>query len=378
MKLRKALYGLLQAALLFYEKLSADLIENGFKINPYDPCVANKMINGRQMTVVWHVDDLKVSHRDSREVDKFIEFIKSKYEDDAGKVKVTRGKKHKYLGMTFDYSVPGSVRIDMNDYIESFLELFPEDVYGSAATPATEALFKVNEDCPKLSESKAQDFHTSVAKALFLCKRARPDIQVAVAFLTTRVTEPDEDDWKKLVRLMKYLNGSKGLMLTLNASDNNDLKWWVDASYAVQPNMRSHTGIAFSMGKGTPICSSTKQKLNTKSSTEAELVGADDAMPIVLWTSYFLKEQGYGTTIPIMYQDNKSAMLLEQNGNRSSSRRTKHINVRYYFITDKINSEELKIEYCPTDDMLADFLSKPLQGKKFKQFRRKIMNMHEA
>ena len=265
----------------------------------------------------------------------------------------------------------------MDEYIEALIDEFPEKVIGSAVTPATEALFKVNEDGTKLGEEKAQQFHTTVAKALFLCKRARPDIQVAVAFLTTRVTEPDEDDWKKLVRLVKYLNGTKTLKLTLNASNSDECKWWVDASYAVHPNMRSHTGIAFSMGNGTPICFSTKQKLNTKSSTEAELVGADDAMPNVLWTSYFLKEQGYSTTTPIMYQDNRSAILLEQNGTRSSSNRTKHINVRYYFITDRINNSELIVKYCPTDDMLGDFFSKPTQGKLFKKFRRRILNLHD-
>ena len=78
-----------------------------------------------------------------------------------------------------------------------------------------------------------------------------------------------------------------------------------------------------------------------------------------------------------MYQDNQSAILLENNGRVSSSRRTKHLNIRYFFITDRIKKGELKIEYCPTDDMVADFLTKPLQGKKFIQFRKIIMNLKE-
>ena len=141
--------------------------------------------------------------------------------------------------------------------------------------------------------------------------------------------------------MLSYLKGTKKLALTLNAAENDDVKWWVDSSFAVHPDFRSHTGIAFSMGKGTPLCVSNKQKLNVKSSTEAELVGADDAMPYVLWTSYFLKEQGYGVTCPIMYQDNKSAILLENNGTRSSSRRTRHMNIRYFFIHDRISNKEL-------------------------------------
>ena len=146
----------------------------------------------------------------------------------------------------------------------------------------------------------------------------------------TRVKSPDVDDWKTLLQLLQYLNGTKELALTLNGSKNNDVKWWVDSSYAMHPDFKSHTGISLSMGKGTPVCVSTKQKLNTISSTEAELVGASDAMPPVLWTSYFLREQGYGNTVLIMYQDNQSAILLENNGMCSSSKRTKHINMRYF------------------------------------------------
>ena len=152
----------------------------------------------------------------------------------------------------------------------------------------------------------------------------------------------------------------------------------MDAACAVHPDMRSHTGHVFSLGKGTPVCASTKQKLNAKSSVEAELVGVDDAMPNLLWISYFLKEQGYNSNTPIMYQDNKSAILLEENGSKSSSKRTKHINIRYYFIMDRINSNEIEIKYCPTDAMVADFFSKPLQGKLFKKFRQIIMNAHDA
>ena len=78
-----------------------------------------------------------------------------------------------------------------------------------------------------------------------------------------------------------------------------------------------------------------------------------------------------------MYQDNQSAILLENNGGASISRRTKHLNIRYFSITDQIKKGELKIEYCPTDDMVAGFFTKPLQGKKFIQFRKIIMNLKE-
>ena len=137
---------------------------------------------------------------------------------------------------------------------------------------------------------------------------------------------------------MKYLHGTKKMLLTLNATNSNDSLWGVDAAYAVHPDMRLYTGIVFTMGQGRPICSSRKQKLNAKSSTEAELDGADDAMSMILWVLYFLCMQGYGLTTPVLYKDNKSAILLEENGSKSNSEQTKHRNICYYFITNQVNN----------------------------------------
>jgi hypothetical protein len=198
-----------------------------------------------------------------------------------------------------------------------------------------------------------------------------------VAFLTTRVKSSDEDDWKKLTRMIRYLRGSIELPLILCADSVPVPKWWVDGSHATHPNMRGHSGGCMSLGKGMLINTSTKPKINTRSSTETELVANNDFMPIILWTNYFLEAQGYGHQDTILYQDSQSAILLEKNGCKSSSKRTKHLNCRFYFITDRINSDELSVEYCPTAEMVGDFYTKPLQGKLFYKFRKFIMNLQD-
>ncbi len=119
---------------------------------------------------------------------------------------------------------------------------------------------------------------------------------MAIAFLTTRVRAPDVDDWRKLSCLMEYLRVDRLHPLILSANGNGVLMWYVDAAFAVHPNMCSHTGGGLTMGRGFPIVSSTKQKSNTRSSTESELVGVDDMMPIIVWSCYFLMAQGYGVT----------------------------------------------------------------------------------
>jgi hypothetical protein len=371
--LRKALYGTLRAALLFWRRLSTQLMKWGFIANPYDPCVVNKDINGKQCTILWHVDDLKISHVDPDVVTSVIDMIEAEFGKEAP-LTVSRGKVHVYLGMTIDFSTDGKVRFSMINYLEEILDELPPEMDGDSTTPAASFLFDVDEDCEKLEAEASEFFHHNTAKLLFICKRARPDIQTAVAFLCTRVKGPDTDDYKKLTRVMKYLRATISMPLTLEADGSNIIKWWVDASYGVHPDMRSHTGGVLTLGKGAIYATSTRQKIGTKSSTEAELVGVSDVISQVIWTRYFLEAQGYSVSDSIVYQDNQSAMLMEKNGRFSSGKRTRHINIRYFFVTDRIANNELTIEYCPTKEMIADFFTKPLQGTPFRMFRDWIMN----
>jgi hypothetical protein len=311
-----------------------------------------------------------------------IEWLRKEYEsifeDGSGKMTVSRGKVHTYLGMKLDFTVKKQVKITMFDFLDEIItdfERIEPNNRGEKSSAAPSDLFKVDEDCAKLPEPKREQFHKIVAKTLFMTKRSRPDTGLSISFLTSRVRATDTDDWKKMVHLMKYLRATRKLPLILGANGSGILKWWIDGSFAVHPNMRGHTGGGLSLGRGFPITASTKQKLNTRSSTEAELVSVDDCMPAVCWTRYFLEAQGYGVNENIVYQDNKSAILLEKNGKASSSKRTKHINIRFYFITDRVKQGEISVAWCPTGDMIADFFTKPTQGALFKRFRDQIMGV---
>ncbi len=227
----------------------------------------------------------------------------------------------------------------MYDYLDGILPAFDAAVkkHGDGfipftkqrfKTPAPDNLFVVNEDCDKLSEAVSADFYTIVAKTLYVTKRARPDTCLAIAFLTTRVRAPDTDDWEKLCHPMEYLRGDRDQSLDLGADNNGLLMWYVDALFAMHPNMHGHTGGGLTLGRGFPISVSTKQTLNTRSSTESELVeDVDDMMPTICWTRYFLLSQRYGIIENLLLQDNKSSILLEQNGRASSGKRTRHINI---------------------------------------------------
>ena len=149
----------------------------------------------------------------------------------------------------------------------------------------------------------------------------------------------------------------------------------MDAAYASHPDMKGHAGATLTMGSGSVYSNSSKQKLVARSSTKAELVGVHDILPQILWTRNFLMSQGYPVQKNIVYQDNMSAMLLENNGRKSSTKRTKHIELRYFFIHDQALQNKVSIKHCPTITMRADFLTKPLQGMLFYRLRDLIMNL---
>ena len=139
--------------------------------------------------------------------------------------------------------------------------------------------------------------------------------------------------------------------------------------------MKSHTGGILSLGKGAAYSTSSKQKLVARSSTEAELIGMHDVLPQVIWVRNFLTEQGFDMEPAKIYQDNQSAILLEKNGRASAGKRSKHIDLRYFFAKDRIESGDIEVDFTPTTEMLADFFTKPLQGELFRKFRNLILNL---
>jgi hypothetical protein len=386
-KLSKAIYGTLLGARLFYDKLRGILEEWGFTINNYDECTFNKMVNGKQLTVQFHVDDLKISHMEEDVIKNMVKDLNGIFGQDGTLLEASYGKVHEYLGMTIDYSEESVVKFTMYDYLEDILAESPDDMKGVAVTPAHSKLFQVNSECDKLDTKTMDWFHRTVARLLFASKRARPDLQTAVAYLCTRVACPDKDDYGKLKKLIEYLRESIYLPLILGWDESGVLTWSVDASFAVHMDMRSHTGMALTLGRGALISGSYKQKINTKSSTESELVGVDDGMPFIMWIRLFYIEQfkSYPNDHPmkeigqknIILQDNTSTIQLENNGKRSSGKRTRHINIRYFYITDQIKEGKVSVTYCPTLEMVSDYFTKPLQGSLFRTHRNAIMGLSE-
>ena len=187
------------------------------------------------------------------------------------------------------------------------------------------------------------------------------------------MSKSTEEDWGKLKRVLEYLRGTIALELRLGAENTDELDSFMDVSFAVHEDMKSHTGGGVSFGIGVLMGRSTKQKLNTASTTESEIVGAADYLPNTIWLMKFLRSQGYKLKTSVLHQDNESAIKLEKNSQRSSSRRTRHLDIKYFWVKDKLKSEGIEVKYCPSECMVADFFTKPLQGNLFQILRDVIM-----
>ena len=224
-RLKRALYGCIKSALLWWTMLSEFLIADGFVLNPYDSCVANKTLPcGKQLTICWYVDDLKIS---SVNKDAVMDII-AKLEERFGVMRKSFGKKHTYLGMQVELRDDGSVHFTMPDHIKEAIDAFGEELGRTAPNPASKGIFNVNPDSPKLEESQRKKFHSIVQKLLWISKRARPDIMVPIAFLTKRVDKANKQDWRKLQRVLSCLNEMIDMPFILRIDDLTVIKTWVD------------------------------------------------------------------------------------------------------------------------------------------------------
>ena len=180
--------------------------------------------------------------------------------------------------------------------------------------------------------------------------------------------------YKKLYRVCQYLNGTKTLGITLSPS-SLQLYAWIDASYNVHTDAKGHSGVIVSLGRegGLITVKSKKQKLTTKSSTESELVGMYTGIPPIEYARAYMEERGYNQMATTIAQDNQSTIRLAEKGSGNHNR-TKHINLRYFYITELIDNGKVQLQYQPTKNMLSDLLTKPLNGKASIQLRNRLLN----
>ena len=243
------------------------------------------------------------------------------------------------------------------------------------ASPAADNLFEVNASAEKATPEEAKHFHTHVAKMLYLSKRVRPECLTAVSFLSTRVQACDVDDLAKLERLLGYLAATPDRGIILRVGEHMTVSAYIDAAYGVHTDSgKSHTGCSIVVGDAGPVfVKSGKQKIVTKSSTEAELVGLSDVASQALHVRNFVIAQGYEVGPAVLYQDNMSCMALMKRGGPGSER-SRHINIRHIWLHERVEQGEAIVEHLSTQVMWANALTKPVQGAQFVKERTGLTN----
>jgi hypothetical protein len=199
-------------------------------------CVVNLTIEGKQCTILWYVNDNKISHGDEKVVTRIIEAI----EDSFGKMVVTRGDSHVFLGMEIMFPGDGTVKTQMRDHLQENIEAFCGEITRKVATPARCTLFEVDASSARLDVEKAKCFHSITAKLLHVAPRARPDLSLVVTFFCTRVARSTVQDKGNLKRALEFIKGTIDDWFIMGADDLTVMKSWVDVSYAVHEDMKSH------------------------------------------------------------------------------------------------------------------------------------------
>lgn len=365
-ELDKALYGCIESARLFYEHMSGALIDLGFTRSKLDPCLFIKNIDGVILCVIIHVDDLKVSSSVVANIHQLYEQLENAYTRINMEDHIETG--NEYLGFRIQYAT-GVAYLSMNNHIDDVIDEMEGHLNQnySISSPGDIWIFKqseIDEDNDLLPQNLKRKFHRIVAKLLFVSKRVRPDLLLVISYLSTRVSEPTCYDWLKLVRCVRYLRNTRKLCLILKPSELKIIAY-IDASFNSYGNGIGQSGSVITIGDAPISFRSTKQKIVTKSSAEAELYALAEEGSRVIGMKNIMNELGYDIGPALIYTDSKSAIAMLENG-RPISNRSKHINLRYFFLHDRIKSGEVDIKFIPSEQMKADFLTKPLVGREFK------------
>jgi hypothetical protein len=368
-KLNKALYGLKQSSALWYQVLKTFFESQGFTTSKYDPCVFFKRDNRDFIYCLVHVDDILQVSTSIEMINQFNLELEGEY----GKLATKEGQQISLLNMNIQIRYDlGYISVDQNNYVNNLLTEYKIGPSMTSNYPSNDRFFRQSESLSKPIESRR--YLSLLMSLMYVAIRTRPDILKEVTFLATHISNPTDDDWNKLLKILYYLNKYPNKSLYFRANQDNQLVIYCDASFGLHDDTAGHTGIIIKLYGNTILIKSLKQKIITKSSTESELVALDESITYVPWITGLLEELTITYSMPIIvFQDNQSTIIMGNTGH-GNFRRTKHIKNRYFWVKQFVDDGTITLRYINTNNMLADVLTKPTTGQKFFQAISAILN----
>lgn len=359
LKLNKSLYGLKQASRCWNRRFTEFLVKYGFVQSQADSCVYVGIFDGVKVFIIIYVDDALVVSSCSYIIKRIMESLKQTF-----KIKILKLKY--FVGMEIE-KVNNCIRVHQRDYIEQIINKYCMSDSNPASTPAD-----VNVVISKKVDESIVNFpyREAVGSLLFLSSVSRPDISFAVNVLSRYVNNPSQQHVNAIKRVIRYLINTKDLYICYGES--SDLTGYSDSDFAGDVDTRkSTTGYIFNMNGGPITWCSQKQKTIALSTTEAEFVAACEAAKEILWLQQLLLELGENVKYVSLYVDNQSAIKLISNP--VYHKKTKHIDVKFNFIREKVELGIIKLNYIPSNSQLADMLTKALPTQAFMYLRNQIL-----
>jgi hypothetical protein len=374
-KLKKCIYGLKQAAHEWRTLLHNTLIAMGFLQLQTDNCVykIRKKTSGKieDLFLGVYVDDILCLGS----TNSIIEWFHQSFSD---KFTITFNLEvNSFLGMQLTVNKQLKlITLEQQGYIDHLINRFKIDITNKDILPITpmSSSDSIDPTPEQLSLSQQTLYMQIVGSLLFLSTRSRPDLSYSVNYLTLFMTKANVVHLNIAYRILKYIYHTRHIKLTFNGQLGINFFVMVDSSYASHHDRKSQFGFSIHMNSqsGSCITTSKKASLLALSSTEAEYIGMFEASKVIMWLRQFLSELGYPPPTPtILYEDNKSAIHIVNNGNDKG--RTKHMDVRYHYVRELVAEKAILVEYKPTTQMIADILTKPLDAKLFLNFRNLLL-----
>jgi histone deacetylase 1/2 len=370
-RLLKALYGTIQAAALWYQKLSGVLKDHGFRQNPYDKCLFSKQLGDERILTTIHVDDVMVSSSSGKGNTHVEDIMRGAF----SAINVSSGTQIDYLGTQITTSEAG-VEMSMPGYARECVSALKEHTKVTGyVSPGDDKTFTVDENSPLLPVDKKEVFHMITAKVLYLAHKSRPDLLAVTSFLCSRVSTACEQDWQKLERLIGYISKTVSYGISYKRGAPVEPIVYADASHMTHNlDGRGRTGIVITMAGGAVCFRSNKQSLVAQSSTEAEIVALAEGTNHLVSLRLILGEMGLPLQRPsVVYQDNQSTILLIKN-DRTRLQRSKHIDIKYFVARDRVRDGTIEIVYLPSEEMPADILTKGVDSSTLQHLLPKIMH----
>lgn len=362
--LRRSIYGLKQAAKSWNDTLNNVLLEAGFQQSYNDPCLYSKKINGQYCYVIVYVDDLIVACYTKEQLEEIERELKQHFEmHNLGPIK-------HYLGIEVTKDNSGNFELCQSTYIKNIVADFGLQDAKPMKTPMEVSYGKTMSSCLSETLDNNTKYRRLIGRLLYLSVNTRPDVSASVSILAQKVSKPLTSDWDQLKRVVKYLKSTQHLKLKLSNVELGDLSLfcYADATWADDCiDRKSNSGRITFFNGGTISWSCTKQNTVATSSCEAEFISISDASKEVKWLKQLLEELHEEISMPVViFEDNQSCIELVRD--HKFSYKTKHIDTKYKWIRDLAKKNVIVCKYCPTDEMIADLLTKPLSNVKHNYF----------